>query len=121
MTITEFTNAGGKIIVHWDETSHMEMTIDKSFTNEMAKDGACSLEKMQSATIGDPAFEEDTDYVEDSDTYDIIDPNGAEIAHDLTKREAGSYLAYYQGPDNDPSPKHTITNADKNNKYFKAV
>lgn len=121
MTINEFTNAGGKIIAHWDETSHMQMTIDKSFTNEMAKDGACSLIKMQSAAIGDPAFEEDTDYVEDSDSYDIIDPNGAEIAYGLTKREAENYLAYYQGPDNDPSPKGSITNTDKDNKYFKAV
>ena len=63
MTINEFTNLGGKIIAHWDETSHMEMTIDKSFTNEMAKDGACSLDKMQSAAIGDPIFENDTEYV----------------------------------------------------------
>ena len=118
MTITEFTNAGGKIIAHWDETSHMKMTIDKNFTDEMAKDGTCSLANM---AIGDPAFEEDTDYVEDSDTYDIVDPNGAEIAYDLTKREAENYLAYYNGPDNDPSPKHTITNTDKDNKYFKAV
>lgn len=121
MTINKFTNAGGKIIAHWDETSHMKMTIDKSFTDEMAKDGADSLAKMQSAAIGDPIFEDDTDYVEDSDTYDIIDPNGAEIAHDLTKREAEDYLAYYNGPDNDPSPKHTITNTNKDNKYFKAV
>lgn len=121
MTIKEFTNLGGKIIIHWDETSHMQMTIDKSFTNEMTENGACSLAKMHNMAIGDPAFEEDTDYVEDSDTYDIIDPNGAEIAHDLTKREAEDYLAYYNGPDNDPSPKHTITNTDKDNKYFKTV
>lgn len=121
MTINEFTNRGGKIIAHRDETSHMEMTIDKSFTDEMTKDGACSLDKMQSAAIGDPAFEEDTDYVEDSETYDIIDPNGTEIAHGLTEREAEDYLAYYNDPDNDPSPKGSITNTHKNNPYFKAV
>lgn len=121
MTINEFTSAGGKIIAHWDETSHMKMTIDESFTDEMAKDGADSLAKMQSAAIGDPAFEDDTEYVENSETYDIINPNGTEIAHGLTEREAENYLAYYNDPDDDPSPKGSITNTNKNNPYFKAV
>ncbi|WP_297954048.1 hypothetical protein [uncultured Lactobacillus sp.] len=89
MTIKEFLADGGRINARWDFTDFASHEVDQSNSTE----NFSSVDDIVQDAIEQGSFSENQEFNRCSETFDLYDSDGNELATDLDEAEANSFIA----------------------------
>lgn len=90
MTINEFIQAGNSIVAKWQVVSNRSTTIDKDNTQDYK-----SVDAIVSDAEND-MFDEDCQFSEKTEVFDLYDQNDNLIAENLSVKHADEFIKNYK-------------------------
>ena len=95
MTLIEFLKAGNQIKANWNVISSYTRTVSVDDLDD-EEHPLTKLDDIVNNAI-DSSKEIDSDFCENSDTYDLYDANGKALAVDLAPKDVEKFLQTYKG------------------------
>ena len=95
MTLIEFLKAGNQIKANWNVISSYTRTVNVDDLDD-EEHPLTKLDDIVNNGI-DSSKEIESDFCENSDTYDLYDENGEALAVDLTQNDVEKFLQNYKG------------------------